>query len=233
MTDSCAREKLYEFTYGTFNGMTIVNGATRVDGVWGGFEHDYILEETGDPCWKGQVCSICGEHGENIENHATSQHIVTEPTCAQKGVMREYCLNCYWYERLYTVEPLGHEFVGSDGQFTCVRCGLESAENNPYIIRNAGQLALALARGGNSKCYKLAADIWLNDIEKIEVIADGRVIEEFDSVSDHFSKEFTVPESKYFRVRGTGKEQKRKYEEGCFTPLFLLNPLYSGNTPAL
>ena len=63
-------------------------------------------------------------------------------------------------------------------------------------------------------------------LEKVEVIADGRIIEEFSSDSEFFSADFSIPPARTFRVRGTGKEKKRKYEEGSFTPLFLLNPLY-------
>ena len=105
----------------------------------------------------------------------------------------------------------------TQGDFFC-QAGTVIAEPE---FRFAGERKIRLA-------FKSCADI-----DKVEVIADGKVIEEFDTVSDGFSKEFTVPAARYYRVRGTGKEQKRKYEEGCFTPLFLLNPLYSENTPAL
>ena len=64
-------------------------------------------------------------------------------------------------------------------------------------------------------------------LEKAELIADGKVIEEFSTDSELFSAEISVPRARYYRVRGIGKEQKRKYEEGFFTPLFLLNPLYN------
>ena len=63
-------------------------------------------------------------------------------------------------------------------------------------------------------------------LEKVEVIADGRIIEEFSSDPEFFSADFSIPPARTFRVRGTGKEKKRKYEEGSFTSLFLLNPLY-------
>ena len=64
------------------------------------------------------------------------------------------------------------------------------------------------------------------DMEQIEVISDGKIVESFDTFSDGFSADISVPEGSYYRVRGWGKKQKRKYEEGEFEPLFLLNPVY-------
>ena len=65
-----------------------------------------------------------------------------------------------------------------------------------------------------------------SEMERVELISDGKIIESFDVPQEKFSAEFAVPEGKYYRVRGIGKMQKRKYEEGEFEPLFLLNPLY-------
>ena len=64
------------------------------------------------------------------------------------------------------------------------------------------------------------------EMEKVEVISEGKVIAEFTDFSDHFECKFPVPDGKYYRVRGTGKMQKRKYSDGEFEPLFLLNPIY-------
>lgn len=134
--DSCTVEMVYEFTYGTWDGSSIVNGETRADGVWGGFEHDYILEETSDPCWKEQVCSVCGHEGGSIETHEKSTFTVQEATCVQMGVVREYCHNCDWYERTYTVPALGHEFIEDyvTGGYRCTLCGLESDVNDSSIV---------------------------------------------------------------------------------------------------
>lgn len=64
------------------------------------------------------------------------------------------------------------------------------------------------------------------EVEKVEVISEGKVVAEFTDLSDHFEQSFTVPNGKYYRVRGTGKMQKRWYTEGEFQPFFLLNPIY-------
>ncbi len=37
-------------------------------------------------------------------------------------------------------------------------------ENDPYLIQNAGELALAVSTGGAGKFYKLTKDIYLNDV---------------------------------------------------------------------
>ena len=64
------------------------------------------------------------------------------------------------------------------------------------------------------------------EMEKVEVVSDGKVIAEFTDFSDRFDQEFSVPAGKYYRVRGTGKMRQRKYTEGEFEPVFLLNPIY-------
>ena len=64
------------------------------------------------------------------------------------------------------------------------------------------------------------------EMEKVEVISEGKIVAEFTDIPEHFEADFAVPDGKYYRVRGTGKMQKRKYTEGEFEPLFLLNPIY-------
>lgn len=64
------------------------------------------------------------------------------------------------------------------------------------------------------------------EMEKVEVVSEGKVVAEFTDFSDRFDRTFSVPDGKYYRVRGTGKMQKRKYTEGEFEPIFLLNPIY-------
>ena len=64
------------------------------------------------------------------------------------------------------------------------------------------------------------------ELDKLEVVSEGKVIAEFTDFSDHFDQSFAVPDGKYYRVRGTGKMQKRWYTEGEFEPFFLLNPIY-------
>ncbi len=67
------------------------------------------------------------------------------------------------------------------------------------------------------------------ELDAVEIISDGRVIEEFDRFSDTFAEKFPVPEGSYYRVRGRGKPRRRKYSDGEFEPLFLLNPIFSGD----
>ena len=64
------------------------------------------------------------------------------------------------------------------------------------------------------------------EMEKVEVVSEGKVIAEFTDFTDRFEKTFSVPDGKYYRMRGTGKMQKRWYTEGEFEPFFLLNPIY-------
>lgn len=64
------------------------------------------------------------------------------------------------------------------------------------------------------------------DMERVDLISDGKILESFSDLSEKFCADITVPAGRYYRVRGVGKLQKRKYEEGMFEPLFLLNPLY-------
>ena len=77
--------------------------------------------------------------------------------------------------------------------------------------------------GGIRKCH-LAFDL-NGEMEKLEVISEGKTVAEFTDFTDRFEKSFSVPDGKYYRVRGTGRMQKRKYTDGEFEPLFLLNPI--------
>lgn len=78
---------------------------------------------------------------------------------------------------------------------------------------------------GDGRKMHLAFDL-NGEMEKVEVVSEGRVIAEFKEFTDRFDRTFSVPKGKYYRVRGSGKMQKRKYTEGEFEPLFLLNPIY-------
>lgn len=80
------------------------------------------------------------------------------------------------------------------------------------------------ADNGSRKMH-LAFDL-CGEMEKVEVVSEGRTIAEFTDFSDRFDQTFSVPDGKYYRVRGSGKMQKRKYTEGEFEPVFLLNPIY-------
>lgn len=97
-----------------------------------------------------------------------------------------------------------------EGTFFCQAGNLISAP--VFTLKEEGKLHLELTLQ--------------SEMEQIEVISDGKVIETFDTFSDRFAADITVPQGKYYRVRGWGKMQKRKYEDGEFEPVFLLNPIY-------
>ncbi len=42
------------------------------------------------------------------------------------------------------------------------------SKDNPYLITNAEQLAWVISNGGNGRYYKLTADIYLNDVDKVD-----------------------------------------------------------------
>ena len=64
------------------------------------------------------------------------------------------------------------------------------------------------------------------EMERVDVVSEGKTIAEFTEFSDRFDQTFSVPDGKYYRVRGTGKMQKRRYTDGEFEPIFQLNPIY-------
>lgn len=64
-------------------------------------------------------------------------------------------------------------------------------------------------------------------LEEILIISDGKVVKEFKDIAvGTFEWQGELPVGKYFRVRGLGKDKQRKYTEGMFTPIFLLNPIF-------
>ena len=68
-------------------------------------------------------------------------------------------------------------------------------------------------------------------LEEVDLIADGCAVRTFRGLTGHFETEETLPPCTYCRVRGRGKPRKRKYEEGCFEPVFLLNPIFPEDAP--
>ena len=83
-----------------------------------------------------------------------------------------------------------------------------------FKFRAPGEITLAFELNG--------------EMENVEVISEnGKIVAAFDEFpGERFSAVLKVPRGRYYRVRGTGKKRRRKYEEGEFEPLFLLNPLY-------
>jgi hypothetical protein len=63
-------------------------------------------------------------------------------------------------------------------------------------------------------------------IEQIEIICDGKTVFSFTDITKDFVFEERVDKATYFRVRGIGQAQNRKYTAGEFQPAFLLNPIF-------
>ena len=64
------------------------------------------------------------------------------------------------------------------------------------------------------------------DLEEVDIISDGKCVGKIENPSRDFNYSATLPAKGYFRVRGFAKPADRKYSEGKFTPLFLLNPIF-------
>lgn len=99
------------------------------------------------------------------------------------------------------------------GDFYC-RCGenIENPEFSAQIIDGKTRLHLAFDA--------------VADLEFVEIISDGIVVMEFRDFDEKFCFDGFLPRGKYFRVRGKAVNQKRKYSDGVFEPVFLLNPIY-------
>ena len=63
-------------------------------------------------------------------------------------------------------------------------------------------------------------------LEQIDIISDGQAVQSFWDVEGDFTFTGQLSGKGYFRVRGWGYGKKRKYAEGEFMPLFLLNPIF-------
>lgn len=64
------------------------------------------------------------------------------------------------------------------------------------------------------------------EMEQVDIIADGKCVCSLTDVPRDFCFDGVLPATGYFRVRGWGKGIDRKYEEGQYTPQFLLNPIF-------
>ena len=64
-------------------------------------------------------------------------------------------------------------------------------------------------------------------LEEVLIISDGKVVKEFkDCPTGRFEWQGELPDGKYFRVRGLGKDKKRKYSDGMYSPVFMFNPIF-------
>ena len=80
---------------------------------------------------------------------------------------------------------------------------------------------------GSSK--KITLEFNLNHpLEEMLIISDGKIVKTFNNITENkFFWQGELPSGQYFRVRGCGKEKKRKYTDGMFTPVFMLNPIFN------
>lgn len=65
-------------------------------------------------------------------------------------------------------------------------------------------------------------------VDHVDIVSDGRTIRSFTDVpigAFRFSE--TVPSGLYYRVRGAAKPRSRKYGEGDYQPIFLINPIFA------
>jgi len=75
--------------------------------------------------------------------------------------------------------------------------------------------------------YKVELSLKANtEMEQIDIISDGKCVKSITDIPENFSFSETLPGKGYFRVRGWGKPVDRKYAEGQYMPLFILNPLF-------
>ena len=79
----------------------------------------------------------------------------------------------------------------------------------------------------DANSIRLAFDAKL-PLAQVDIIGDAKTLRTFrDLPVGRFEFESALPPAKYYRVRGLGKPQPRPYgQDGCFEPLFLLNPLF-------
>lgn len=92
-------------------------------------------------------------------------------------------------------------------------------------IRNP--LFSAVPCDGSDTAFKVSLSFEaLSDLAQVDIITDGKAVLSFTDISGHFTFEDTLEGHGYFRVRGLGKPSPRKYSEGEYEPLFLLNPIF-------
>lgn len=76
--------------------------------------------------------------------------------------------------------PTGTHSQYWDGETTTAPTMGSGTSKDPYIISTAAELAYVISSGGNAKYYKLANDIYLNDLDKVNwetgEVAEGYIV---------------------------------------------------------
>ena len=68
----------------------------------------------------------------------------------------------------------------------------------------------------------------VDEMAQVDIISDGQSVKSFQNVYGEFEFTGNLPRGRYYRVRGAGKPKPRRYTEGEFQPMFLLNPIFTG-----
>ncbi len=92
----------------------------------------------------------------------------------------------------------------------------------------AGPVFEIVSKAGADR-YNIRLEFTANHpFESIDIISGGKSVKCFTEVPEgKFTFEGEVAGSGYFRVRGAGKMKQRKYTDGEFQPMFLLNPVFT------
>lgn len=130
---------------------------------------------------------------------------------------KDYFPGEFQQDYLHVNENNAEEIINAymTGKFYSV---VDNIIDNPvFKVENAGE----------NKKITLAFNV-NHPLEEILIISDGKVVKEFKDISNgHFEWQGELPSGAYFRVRGLGKEKKRKYTEGMCNPVFMLNPIFN------
>lgn len=110
--------------------------------------HDYgyvcSVEPTcAEPSYEKYTCSMCGDiKKENLGSytlpHTIEYTVIKEPTCQEKGIALEKCLNCDYSTGEYELDILNHRFMSNwviEIEPTCSSEG----EKRDYCIYDCGQ----------------------------------------------------------------------------------------------
>ena len=97
-------------------------------------------------------------------------------------------------------------------------------------VGNCIQDPVFTAEKTNAGEYQVHLSFTANvEMEQVDLIADGKCLCSFREPERPFEYTGLFRAQTYFRVRGWGKGIDRKYQEGQFTPQFILNPIFTAD----
>jgi hypothetical protein len=65
------------------------------------------------------------------------------------------------------------------------------------------------------------------EVETLEIIGDGRILETLGPITGAFDRVVPLPAARYYRLRGQGREKRRRYTAGSYRPVFMSNPIFT------